>query len=313
MLFIISCHIFQFYNNELAWWFNVGVQIFLIVSGYLYAKKEVKSKKEFYSKQFQKIIIPYYIYISTIIIIYFLIKNNFISIEIIFKSLLFIDEIKGLEHLWFIRYILLCYLLIPVYQNIIVGKNSIFKIIILLFVNELIGLITNNFFNGTWLNCFVVGMLLNIYYDYLKNEVINNLIMCVIIAFNIIEILLKYVMNINFTWIFQIIFNKYCNICHLMLGVVLFLLLKDFYKKFFSKRKHNKLLDLSDKYSFYIYITHHIFILGNYSIYKYIDNLLISTIVVIVITIISSIILKTITELFFKLIKNKSKMKVVTS
>ena len=38
---IISCHIMQFYNNELAWWFNTGVLIFLLISGFLYSQKNI--------------------------------------------------------------------------------------------------------------------------------------------------------------------------------------------------------------------------------------------------------------------------------
>ena len=48
MLFVIICHIFQYFGNELAWWLNVGVQIFLFISGYLYANKKTNDKKEFY-------------------------------------------------------------------------------------------------------------------------------------------------------------------------------------------------------------------------------------------------------------------------
>ena len=32
---IVSCHIFQGLHIELAYWMNVGVQIFLCMSGYL--------------------------------------------------------------------------------------------------------------------------------------------------------------------------------------------------------------------------------------------------------------------------------------
>lgn len=31
-IFIITCHIMQYLSIELAWWFNVGVQIFLCMS-----------------------------------------------------------------------------------------------------------------------------------------------------------------------------------------------------------------------------------------------------------------------------------------
>ena len=48
MLSIVSCHIFQYYGNFLAWWFNVGVQIFLCISGYLYGQKDIGEITAFY-------------------------------------------------------------------------------------------------------------------------------------------------------------------------------------------------------------------------------------------------------------------------
>lgn len=37
---IFTCHILQYWGQELAWWFNIGVQIFLCISGYLYGGKK---------------------------------------------------------------------------------------------------------------------------------------------------------------------------------------------------------------------------------------------------------------------------------
>ena len=34
MLSIVVCHIFQAQNNQIAFWLNVGVQVFLFMSGY---------------------------------------------------------------------------------------------------------------------------------------------------------------------------------------------------------------------------------------------------------------------------------------
>ena len=36
MNFIVACHVLQYYDNEQAWWFNCGVQIFICISGFLY-------------------------------------------------------------------------------------------------------------------------------------------------------------------------------------------------------------------------------------------------------------------------------------
>ena len=61
MLMIISCHIMQYYDCELAWWFNVGVQIFLCISGFLYGQKNINNVTDFYNKRLKKILIPYYL------------------------------------------------------------------------------------------------------------------------------------------------------------------------------------------------------------------------------------------------------------
>ena len=40
MIMIVICHYLQFYDNYMAYWFNVGVQIFFLLSGVLYGCKE---------------------------------------------------------------------------------------------------------------------------------------------------------------------------------------------------------------------------------------------------------------------------------
>ena len=76
---IISCHIMQFYNNELAWWFNTGVQVFLLISGFLYSQKNVKVK-EFYKKNITKILFDYYVYFFIVLLFYILLKKDYLNI-----------------------------------------------------------------------------------------------------------------------------------------------------------------------------------------------------------------------------------------
>ena len=67
--FIITCHIQQYLNINLAWWFNVGVQIFLCISGYLYGGRDISDDIMFYKKQLVKILVPYYITVIIVIVI----------------------------------------------------------------------------------------------------------------------------------------------------------------------------------------------------------------------------------------------------
>ena len=41
MLSIVVCHLFQSYNHGLAGLFNIGVQVFFVLSGYLYGTKMI--------------------------------------------------------------------------------------------------------------------------------------------------------------------------------------------------------------------------------------------------------------------------------
>ena len=51
---IIVCHITQYYNLEICQWFNVGVQIFLCISGFLFSHKEIGNIPRFLIKDLKK-------------------------------------------------------------------------------------------------------------------------------------------------------------------------------------------------------------------------------------------------------------------
>lgn len=42
MFSIIVCHLLQAYNNRYCWLFNIGVWVFLAISGYLYGCKVIE-------------------------------------------------------------------------------------------------------------------------------------------------------------------------------------------------------------------------------------------------------------------------------
>ena len=67
---VVICHICNFYNNELAYWFNCGVQVFLVISGFLYGQRGIIRWKSFYKRNLPKILMDYYIYLAIMIPIY---------------------------------------------------------------------------------------------------------------------------------------------------------------------------------------------------------------------------------------------------
>ena len=84
---ITSCHFLQYFDNWLAWWLNVGVQVFLFMSGYLYGKREITSDILFYKKQLRKILIPYYVVVVVFIIVELLVCPEVIKESSIIRFL----------------------------------------------------------------------------------------------------------------------------------------------------------------------------------------------------------------------------------
>lgn len=133
MIFIVLCHIIKYYtmipfHQYLSEFFRVGVEMFIVLSGYLYGSRQIVDFKNFYVKRYLKICLP--VQIWTIIvwhemgdvrsfIIYFL---NLPGLGRIQKDLLPPYGGNGmgslLGHTWFVTIIILCYLLIPVRQKI---------------------------------------------------------------------------------------------------------------------------------------------------------------------------------------------------
>ena len=59
MLSIITCHLFQCYGiYQLSSIFNIGVQVFLVLSGFLYGRKTITEWNLWALKRFKKLYIP---------------------------------------------------------------------------------------------------------------------------------------------------------------------------------------------------------------------------------------------------------------
>lgn len=78
MCFIIICHMMQrddfasdINGAHISWafWFNVGVQMFLFLSGYLYSGKDNIDTVPFYKKNFPKLLTDYYVFIVIMLVV----------------------------------------------------------------------------------------------------------------------------------------------------------------------------------------------------------------------------------------------------
>ena len=269
-LLIIICHIMQYYDYYLAWWFNVGVQIFLFLSGYLYGNKDkIEGITCWYFNRLKRILIDYYLFIFPGILFAILFNKNITLTQII--SLISFSGSGGylaFDHLWFISTILFCYFLTPFFLYFLSEQK-----VLLLFIRLIIGLLIIEFictfyfkhFTGAWINCYFMGIV----YRKIKNQgsknqlyLFDSLSVFLCCCCNILQIFFE-MKNYN-----QLIPNtlwiRFCAYSHVLLGFSLFLIIYRICgvisEKLFS------ILKFSDKISYDIYLVHQFFILGDFSI-----------------------------------------------
>ncbi len=124
MLMIVACHIFTWLGMTLlGQLFNVGVEIFLLISGIIYSQKRIDNGLLFIKQRWIKICTSYYIWILILLPInYFNGESSSITSIVAYlfdlqgiNSLLINIQspiITGAGHLWFLTVIMICYLLL---------------------------------------------------------------------------------------------------------------------------------------------------------------------------------------------------------
>ena len=302
MIFIVFCHFLQFYEKESAWWLNIGVQIFLCISGFLYAKKEITDDVAFISNTFKKILIPFYLYIFSILPFYFLFFNGRFLMSEVGYTLFLSSRLPGLEHLWYVPYILLCYLFTPLLsefcKKIHEFKNSKFVIVLFLTVAIIdIFLISfTRFLNAAWVSLYVTSYLIS--YRLFHNKITMKNILTWLVPLCLVSTSFR----IYFTYFFSVsstaaalIVNKGILYSRACLGITLFFALYVLFNKINLDRVFTKkIIFLSDKYSYTIYLTHHIYILGPFGIMTFFSSSYLNILFATILIVISGWLLKTI-------------------
>ncbi|MDO5148129.1 MAG: acyltransferase [Oscillospiraceae bacterium] len=269
MIFIICCHIMQYLNLELAWWFNVGVQIFLCISGYLYGQRCIGDIPSFYAKRFKKILLPYYIVFILYGTFQFMFARNMFTFGAFLRGLLLNTTLQGAGHLWFVPTILMCYVITPLLERyrdkyIASGKSLfIYAVISVMIVSLFYGGFAR-FYNPAWISCYVIGYALGINKEknYIKQHYIDIISVIVAGCGNSLQIYFSYVLDRTFPG-----YIYFCDYNHVTLGMCIFLLLYRFFNQInFTKLK--KFLEITDKLSYEVYLVHHLIILGPFSLMK---------------------------------------------
>lgn len=281
MLSIIACHFCQYFDNEWAWWLNVGVQIFFILSGYLYGNKEISEPIGWLKRQFLKILIPYYIFLIPTIFIYNIVSPESLNMVSLVGSLFAVGTIKGIGHLWFVSSILFCYLVTPYLvsiRNYILYKSLVKQFILLLFLLVIIlvvGAFTKSFYPGN-ISCYIVGFFIAVYIKkyglgLIQHMTIVSFILCLLS--NSIYVYIRYIKKMDIHGIGYV--TSYSHL-FLALFIVLFLMI------LFKNIQNYSILNWSDKYSYEIYLVHQLFILSPLTLLTLTNSVVINIFVTVV-------------------------------
>lgn len=287
---ILLCHLVQeFGNTTIAMtgqFFNVGVQIFLFLSGYLYGKKNINDSKKWILSRLKKVIIPVYIFMIILFIIHFAMGSmNWKSLLVYLLNLqYFFGGLLGAGHLWFISVIFICYFI-----TIFLSKQKNSKRVLIISLIVIITASISSKFNHKFsMLLFYIATYL-IGYSYRRYENSINLRVRTVLIISLLSIILRLACRYLFdgTPFYDCII---VSLTQTILAISIFLAIKCLTKKFIITE--SKLINFLDDFSFYIYITHYMFMVGPIRTMGITNSLIINCFVTIFLSIMSATILK---------------------
>ena len=300
MLSIVTCHFLQALNNQWAWVLNIGVQIFLFMSGFLYGHKHIDNWLNWFEKRITRVYIPFILFFIAIIPLYAFrglisVKN---IISYIFDLQWFMGGIKGLGHLWFLTAIAICYAITPILQfSKKLGTHLIWSAVIAVII--ILVLHTPFCTRLSWIALYVFG-----YYIATTKAYERRIFLALAIGVMIwlmTDFYWDKMINMDCTW--SITFYITGAVIIFFIGLLVFELLKI--------EKTSVLVKLLDKYSFQIYIVHHVIIMQPFSLLNITENIVLNILIIIlyiafytfVLTVISNKVTEIVNNSFIRLTK----------
>lgn len=124
MLFIVGCHLAVESSIQMiqlaSQFLNVGVQIFFMISGFLFGYRKADDNVfQWYQRRAKRIFPVYYCFLLILLMIYLItgqkliLKNWIVSICCLQGIQIYL---YGAEHLWFLSVLCLCYIITPAFK-----------------------------------------------------------------------------------------------------------------------------------------------------------------------------------------------------
>lgn len=258
MSLIIACHFLQAYGYTIAFLFNVGVQVFFLTSGFLYGKIEISNPFEFYKKRIRKIYVPYALVVSAVLTIQSLLGMwQFTIRDVIIYALnlqgFVSTTIAGLNHLWFLSVLMICYILAPWLQRLL-KWNPLVVVVFVICASFIEFLFVQKMYSTcAWILLFTIGML------YGKYETPR---ISIWIMFGSAIVLVGMLPFFHIDFLLDHNWAHYCVWLHCALAIFIFTAIYYVVPKIVNAETRLPILHQLDTISYEVYLIHHPLIMG---------------------------------------------------
>lgn len=189
----------------------------------------------------------------------------------------------------------MCYFLTNLYSFVTKEYNKRFVVAVVLTICGLFIFFTYfvKFYNAVWIICYFFGFVYGtVEKRYPKSIIWINIVVTLLACQNIIQIYINYFNRIIDTE--NELYKIWCDFNHVWLGITLFWVLRYLFSgiKYSKHRMIERLLYISDNYSYEGYLVHQFFILGPLSLMRLTRFVPLNIFIIVVLILLSAFILK---------------------
>lgn len=308
MLMVVFCHYINWFEPIAVFSnvFNVGALLFFVLSGFLYGQKEISDSRKWLIRQFFKIVPALYVYYGiSAVILCSLGKLGEVDPYYALLQLLNLcgfvncgigEMITG--HLWFVSFILVCYLITPLLQKIrakISAAQILFLIVFLSAADIGFVMVVKPFAFIMWLPgiiTYIAAYFIGAFWQKRMRLSRYLLLTIFMVAVTGLKILAK-LMSVRGSVLAEMVYSRFLSeYAHCILAVWIFFTL------YLGLGLFRRLAEwiypaakLLSSFSYEVYITHYLFLIGPLSLEKATGSMLLNSLLFVTLTAVYTVLL----------------------
>lgn len=288
--------------------FSIGVEIFLFISGYLYAGRNIERVGEWLIQRWRKLVIPFWIIIVLNVVLQMAcnvwsndqlssLAFNIMNVQGLNRFLLFLNtgSISGMAQTWFLTILMICYFLMLLVKKAEQSNSHIQSNAQWIIVISILSQIVLSYFKIQiiYFICFFIGYYLSGKKWITKKNYIFVFIMS--ITLSVARLLIR--RYADGSVLYDYIIARWSFVFLAVFIIMTIMKTCSIFSKTTEKIVSSKLWNLLDILSYPLFLTHYMFTSGNLSVDKWIpDDLILQTVVFLIVSIAFSLLVAIITN-----------------